>query len=172
MLISLEMNTALNEQVGNEFAASLQYVAVAAYFDNENLPVLAQHFYTQADEERDHALRLVKYVVDTGGRVAIPAIAAPRSDFTSAEAAVQLALDGEVRVTGQINGLMDLAIKHNDHMTRNALTWFVTEQLEEMSSMETLLGMIRRAGESGLLLVEHSLARGTSGQQPDAVDTV
>ena len=170
MLINPEMNIALNEQIGNEFAASLQYVAVAAYFDNENLPVLAQHFYTQADEELDHALRLVKYVVDAGGRVAIPAMAAPTSDFTSAEAAVQLALDGEMRVTNQINGLMDLAIKHNDHMTRNALEWFVNEQLEEMSSTETLLGMIRRAGEPGLLLVEHYLAQRDGAQKAGTTD--
>lgn len=164
MLINAEMNTALNEQIGNEFGASLQYVALAAYFDHENLPVLARHFYTQAAEERDHAMRFVKYVVDAGGRVAIPAIPAPTSAFASAAAAVQLALDGELRVTAQINALMDRAIAYNDHLTRNILEWFVQEQLEEVSSMETLLGMIRRAGESGLLLVEHYLAQGERAQ--------
>jgi ferritin len=167
MLINSEMNAALNEQIGNEFAASLQYVAVAAYFDHDNLPVLARHFYTQAAEERDHAMRFVKYVVDAGGRVEIPAIPAVQSDFPSAEAAVQLAVDGELRVTNQINALMNLAIKHNDHLTRNMLEWFVNEQLEEVSSMETLLGMIRRAGESGLLLVEHYLARGAGDQKQE-----
>jgi bacterioferritin B len=159
MLISKAMNEAINEQIGNEFGASLQYVSIATYFDNESLPVLAQHFYAQADEERDHAMRFVKYVVDTGGQVKIPAINAPKSGFGSAEAAVQLALDSELNVTRQINGLMDLAHKESDHLSTNTLQWFVNEQLEEVSSMETLLRMIQRAGDSGLLFVESYLSQ-------------
>lgn len=157
MLISQSMNDAINEQIGNEFAASLQYVAAAAYFDNESLPILARHFYTQSDEERAHAMRFVKYVVEAGGQVAIPAIPAARIGFASAADAVQLALDSELKVTRQINGLMDLAISERDHLATNMLQWFVNEQLEEVSSMETLLKMIQRAGESGLLFVESYL---------------
>jgi ferritin len=157
MLISTSMNDAINEQIGNEFAASLQYVSVAAYFDNESLPVLARHFYSQASEEREHAMRFVKYVVEAGGQVSIPAIPAVRSGFASAADAVQLALDSELKVTRQINALMDLAIGERDHLASNMLQWFVNEQLEEVSSMETLLKMIQRAGEAGLLFVESYL---------------
>lgn len=159
MLISAELNEAVNGQIGNEFGASLQYVEIAAYFENDDLPVLARHFFRQSNEERDHAMRLVRFVLDAGGRVHIPAIPAPRAEFGSAEEAVGLALDWEKTVTGQIDGLMDLAINENNHIARNVLQWFVNEQLEEVSSMETLLGMVRRAGESGLLLVESHLAR-------------
>jgi ferritin len=158
MLISQEVNNALNEQIGNEFGASLQYVAIATYFDSDNLPVLAQHFYRQSEEERDHAMRLVKYLTDVNGHVAIPSIPAPQDHFASAEEAVRCALDSELRVTQQINELVGLAIQHNDYMTKNMLDWFVNEQLEEVSSVETLLGMVRRAGDSGLLLVENYLA--------------
>ncbi len=160
MLITSEMNNALNEQIGNEFGASLQYVAIAAYFDHENLPVLARRFYTQATEERDHAMRIVKYVLDVDGRVAIPDIPAPKSDFASAEEAVRLSVDWEMTVTDQIKGLMDLADKQNDRLTRNFLEWFINEQVEEVASMGQLLSMVRRAGESGLLLVENLLAQG------------
>ena len=166
MLMSSAMNAALNTQIGNEFAASLRYVAVAAYFAHDNLPVLAEHFYRQAEEERAHALRLVKYVVDTGGQIAIPAVPAADQPIASAEAALQLSLASELEVTQQINGLMDLAIQEHDHLTRTFLGWFVSEQLEEVSSMETLLGMIRRAGEAGLLLVENYLAN--QGRPPSA----
>ncbi len=79
MLISTHMNAALNEQVGYEFSASLQYVAIAAYLDSESLPELARHYYHQAEEERRHALRIVKYVVDAGGRVEIPPIPQPQN---------------------------------------------------------------------------------------------
>jgi ferritin len=64
-----------------------------------------------------------------------------------------------VTVTKQINGLVDLAIAESDHISRNFLQWFVNEQLEEVSSMEQLLSIVRRAGESGLLFVEEYLAR-------------
>lgn len=162
MLISDKMNGALNEQIGHEFGASIQYVAIAAHFDSEGLPTLARHFYKQATEEREHAMRFVKYTLDADGRVAIPAIPAPRSGFASAEEAVQLSLDWEKKVTKQINGLMDLAIKENDHITQNFLQWFMNEQLEEVSSMDTLLRLVRRAGEKGLLFVENYL-QGTHG---------
>lgn len=159
MLISDEMNGAINEQVGHEFSAMLQYVAIAAYFDGEALPVLARHYYRQAEEEREHAMRFVRYLLDAGGKVVVPAIPAVRGDFVSAEEAVQLSLERELTVTRQINGLMDLAIRENDHTSRNALEWFVAEQLEEISSAESLLGLVRRAGEQGLLFVEDALAR-------------
>lgn len=167
MLISKPMNAALNTQVGHEFGASLQYVQIATYFDREGLPALARHFYKQAEEEREHAMKFVRFIADASGDVAIPAIPAPQSAFESAEEAVRKSVDWEVTVTKQINALMDLAIKDNDHITRNFLSWFMEEQLEEVSSMETLLSMVRRAGESGLLFVENYLAgrKGAGGSE-------
>ena len=165
MLISPKMTAALNEQIGNEFGASIQYVAIAAHFDSEGLPALARHFYKQAQEEREHAMRFVKYVVDAGSGVEIPAIPAPRSRFKSAEEAVELSLQWEMTVTKQINELVDQAIRENNHITKNFLEWFVNEQLEEVSSMDTLLRMVRRAGEKGLLFVEHYLATGRHGER-------
>jgi len=163
MIISNKMNGALNEQIGHEFGASIQYVSIAGHFDCEGLPMLARHFYRQAEEERDHAMRIVKYVVDAGGRLEIPQIPAPRSSFSSAAEAVELSLDWERKVTKQINGLVDIAIKENDHISKNFLEWFVKEQLEEMSSMDTLLRMVQRAGETGLLFVENYLAQQSKG---------
>ena len=159
MLISKKMNEALNTQVGNEFGASLQYVAIGCYFGKEGLPELSAHFLRQAEEERMHALKLAQYVVDAGGHVVIPAIPAPKSEIKSAEDAVRLSLDWELTVTKQINGLVDLAIAESDHISRHFLQWFVNEQLEEVSSMDQLLSIVRRAGESGLLFVEDYLAR-------------
>ena len=159
MLFSERMNAAINEQIGREFAASLEYISIASGFASEGLTELAKHFYRQAEEERDHAMRFVKYVVDAGGKMAIPAIPEPKSAFASAEEAVRNSLEWEVTVTKHINTLVDLAVQENDHTTQNFLQWFVTEQLEEVSSMETLLSVVRRAGESGLLTVEAMLAR-------------
>jgi len=159
MLISKKMNTAINQQIGNEFEASLQYVAIASRFAGEGLTALAGHFYRQADEERDHAMRFVHYLDNAGGQVEIPTIPAPRTNFKNVADAVRLALNHEVRVTNQINGLVDLALKESDHISRDMLSWFVKEQLEEVSSMDNLLKVVQRAGESNLIHVEDYITR-------------
>jgi ferritin len=170
MLISSEMQAAINEQIGNELAASNQYVAIATYFDGEALPALARHFYKQATEERDHALRFIRYLVDADAEVVIPAIPAPRPAFSSAEDAVGLSLESELRVTKQINEIMALAMRENDFMSRNMLEWFISEQREEVSSMDTLLRMVKRAGQSGLLFVEQYLMQGGAVSEEAADD--
>ncbi len=170
MIISNKMNGALNEQIGHEFGASIQYVFIAGHFDSEGLPMLARHFYRQAEEEREHAMKFVRFIADAAGQLEIPALPAPQATFKSAEEAVRKSVDWEVTVTKQINALMDLAIKDNDHITRNFLNWFMEEQLEEVSSMETLLSMVRRAGESGLLFVENYLAQQGKGAASIAQD--
>ena len=158
MLTSQNVIDAINEQIGYEFSAELQYYAIAAHFASEALPQLSQHFFQQAEEEKAHALRFIKYVVDAGGRVEIPAIEAPKAKFNTARDAVKLSLDQEVHVTKQINGLVNLAKKENDHITINFLQWFLTEQLEEVSSMDNLLKIIERAG-TDLLQADEYLAR-------------
>ena len=158
MLISSALEQAVNDQIGREFGASLQYYSIAAYFDTDSLPELAAFFYRQAEEEKDHALKLLHYIVDAGGEVRIPTVEGPKYDFKSAEEAGLAALGWEMQVTKEINNLMDMAIKDNDHISQEFLRWFVSEQLEEVSTMETLLSVIRRAGEN-LLWVEDFLAR-------------
>ncbi len=159
MLISDTMCAALNQQIGHEFGASLQYVALAAHFDRLTLPMLAAHYYRQADEERSHALRFVHYIVETGGRVEVPAVPAPKSRFDTAEEAAKAALDHEMGVTKQIAALVDLAVKEQDRIAENMLQWFLSEQLEEVHSARSLLSVVQRAGEDGLLQVEDYLAR-------------
>ncbi len=158
--MSNKLAAGVNAQVGNELLASHQYIAIATYFDEEGLPALAQHFYKQSLEERDHAMRFVKMLLEASAAVKIPAVPAPKTGFKSAAEAVKLALDSEMRVTAQINALMDQAIADKDHGNKNALEWFVNEQREEMSSMDTLLRMVKRAGESGLFFVENFLLQG------------
>ena len=166
MLTSTKIVDAINKQIGNEFGAAMQYVAIAAYFSGDALQQLAEHFFRQAAEENDHAMRFIKYVIDAGGRVVIPTIAAPQGEFKNAEEAIKLSLDQEVEVTHQINALVELARSENDFITNNFLQWFLTEQLEEVSSMDTLLKIVQR-GANNLLSVEEYLARvGVEGAGP------
>jgi ferritin len=154
VLISKELAKAFNEQIGHEFGASMQYVSIAAHFTRSKLTLLAKLFMEQADEEKQHAMKFVQYLLDTQGELKIPAIPAPTPAFASAEVAAKAALDWEMDVTRQITGLMELAVKQGDYLAQSFLQWFVDEQLEEVVKMDRLLTVIQQSGEKNLLMVE------------------
>src|SRR4029453_7182138 len=139
---------ALNQQVAREFAASQQYVAIAVHYDDETLPGLAAHFYRQALEERNHAMMLVQYLLDSGETVRIPAVVEPQNDFPEAIAPVALALQQERTVTDQIVRLAALAREENDLVGAQFMDWFLKEQREEVASMSALLAVVERASEN------------------------
>jgi bacterioferritin B len=154
VLISRELAKAFNEQIGHEFGAGMQYVTIAAHFQQRALTLLAKLFFDQAEEERQHAQKFIKYLLDTRGDLKIPAIPAPTATFASAEEAVEAALSWEKEVTKQITTLMDLAVKQNDYLAQSFLQWFIDEQLEEVVKMQRLVGVIKQSGEKNLLMVE------------------
>jgi bacterioferritin B len=154
VLISRDLANAFNAQIGHEFGASLQYVSIAAHFQQRQLTLLAKLFFEQADEERQHALKFVKYMLDAKGDLVVPSIPAPTPTFTSAEDAVGAALKWEQEVTRQVTGLMDLAVKESDYLAQSFLQWFVDEQLEEVVKMDRLLSIIKQSGDKNLLMVE------------------
>jgi ferritin len=171
MLASQSLIDAFNEQVGHEMGASMQYIAIASYFDSETLPELAAFFYRQSDEERTHAMRFVKFINDVSGKVRIPAIPEPKSDFASAEEAVGKALAWEEEVTRQVYDLVEVARADKNYIGIKFLDWFVQEQLEEVSSMADLLAVVRRAGSERLLFVEEYLVRRGSRSGSGAAST-
>lgn len=160
---------ALNAQVVEEFTASLQYLAIALYFEAETLPQLSAFFRMQAGEEHMHAEKLLDYIVEAGGQSMVPATKPVKNHFESVEEAVELALNQELTVTDQINNLVAVAVQNNDYLTQQYLQWFVTEQLEEVSSMSDLLNIVRRAGtdlfriEDWLVQNPHEMAAGGGG---------
>ena len=156
---------ALNEQIGHEFSASQQYVAIATYFDALTLPQLATHFYRQAVEERNHAMMIVQYLLDAAEAVAIPGVEAPQTSFGDIADPVRLALEQERRVTQQISDLAQLAREERDLVGEQFLHWFLQEQREEVSSMSALLAVVERSRDN-VMLVEDYLARETGGESP------
>jgi ferritin len=158
MLISKALNTAINEEIGRELYASHQYLAIAAYFESQALRKMAALFYKQADEERQHALKFAHYVSEAGGTLAIPAVDAPQAQFGSVEEAVKLSLAWELEVTKHCNALMTMAVGEQDYIAQDFLRWFVTEQLEEVGSMENLLKVVRHAGERNIIMLEAYLS--------------
>ena len=155
----------LNEQIANEFAAHQQYVACAVYFDSETLPQLAGFFYRQAMEERDHAMMMVQYLLDTEAPVAIPGVVAPVSGFDDVVAPIALALEQEKRVTAQINELAAVARQANDYSSEQFMQWFIKEQVEEVATMSDLLRVAQRS--SDVQDIEDYVVREQSGQGDD-----
>ena len=155
---------ALNEQISNEFAASQQYVGAAVYYDAETLPRLAAFFYRQAVEERNHAMIMVQYLLDAGEAVHIPDIKSQQTRYDDVVGPVRMALDQEKRVTEEINDLFKLARESSNFQAEQFLTWFVKEQLEEVSSMTDLLNVVERSKDNPLL-AEDFLAREQIGDQ-------
>ena len=153
---------ALNEQVAYEFGASQQYIAIAVYYDAQTLPQLAAHFYRQAVEERNHAMMMVQYLLDADAEVVIPAVEAPQVSFPDVVAPVQLALDQEKRVTGQIQQLALTAREEGDLVAEQFMHWFLQEQREEVSSMSSLHDVVSRSKDD-VMHVEDFLARETVG---------
>ena len=159
MLIHQDVAKALNIHMGREFGAHFQYLALSGWFDEQGLEELAGFFAQQAAEEHMHAMKFWRYIQDAGATLAIPAVEAPRADFATADDAVTAAVDWEVTVTRHIDDLVGLARTHNDYATEAFLQWFVTEQVEEVSTMTQLQQVVRRAGEANLLLVEDYVVR-------------
>ena len=137
----------LNEQVAYEFGAAQQYIANAVYYDARTLPRLAAFFYAQALEERNHALIMVQYLLDSGATPAIPGVAAPVSEFADLVAPVKVALDQEKRVTDQISALTEVARAENDFQSEGFMQWFLKEQTEEVATMSDLLAVATRNAE-------------------------
>ena len=159
----------LNEQIAHEFAASQQYIAVAIHYDAETLPQLAAFFYAQAVEERNHALMMVKYLLDTDAEVTIPGVEAPQTSFADVVEPIALALDQEKRVTEQINALAATARAESDYTSEQFIQWFIKEQIEEVATMSDLLRVAERS-KNDVMEIEDYIAReqaDAEGDEPD-----
>ncbi len=154
----------LHEQVGHEFDAHQQYVAIAVWFDIHDLPQLARHYYRQSLEERNHAMMIVQYMIDRGLEVKIPAGSPVVNDFDEVTEPLRLALRQEKQVTAQIEAIFRAARAENDALGEQFMLWFLQEQVEEVAAATTLLTVAERAG-SNLFDLENYVAREQVGDQ-------
>ncbi|WP_018683494.1 ferritin [Actinokineospora enzanensis] len=160
----------LQVQIRNEFTASQQYVALAVWFDGQDLPRLASHFYRQSLEERNHAMMITQYLLDSDVPVTVPGVDEVRNEFADAVELITLALQQERAVTDEIVNLAKTARDEEDYKGEQFMQWFLKEQVEEVASMRTLLNVIKRSN-GNLFDVEAYLAResvGDEGSDPTA----
>ncbi len=157
----------LNQQIAYEFAASQQYVANAVYYDSQTLPRLAAFFYAQAVEERNHAMMMVRYLLDADAEVAIPGVQAPETRFGDIVAPVVLALEQERRVSEQIAALAGVAREDGDYLSEQFVQWFLKEQVEEVSTMSSLLSVVERSADAPMFIEDYLVREHSDADAPD-----
>lgn len=154
------VRSAINDQINREFFAAYLYLAMSAHLDNEALDGFAHWMRLQAQEEMGHAMRLFDYLVERNARVELQAIEMPPATFGSPLAIAEQALAHEQSVTQHINRIYQLASEQGDFATQVHLQWFLTEQVEEENSAETMVDRLRMAGNdrAALLILDRELA--------------
>lgn len=157
----------LRDQVRHEFTASQQYIAIAVWFDDRDLPRLAAHFYAQSVEERNHAMMMVQYLLDRDWEVEVPGVDAVRNAFRDVTEPLALALEQEQEVTRQIEAIFRAAREEGDLLGEQFMLWFLKEQVEEVAAMNTLNAIAERAGDNWFYIEDH-LAREQVGGNDDA----
>ena len=163
--LSEKMTSELNAQMGRELSASNQYLAMAIYLDGKSLSDLATFYYRQAEEERQHALKFMHYVLDADATPVVAEVPKPKCDFESVEEIAEMSLSMERQVTECIHGLVDIAMDERDHSTNRFLQWFVEEQIEEEATFNKLLDVTRQS--TNLLLIDQYVSRFAPPGGPD-----
>jgi bacterioferritin B len=158
----------LGRQIRNEFTAHQQYLAAAVWFDDQDLPRLAAHFYRQAVEERNHAMMMVRYLLDRDLPAPIPGVDEVRNDFATPIEPLQMALAQERAVTEQVESLFKAARAENDVLGEQFMLWFLKEQVEEVASMATLVAIAERAGDDWFRIEEHLTREAVGNAGADA----
>lgn len=156
-----KLQDALNEQMKNEFFSAYLYMAMAGYFQSEDLPGFANWMRIQALEEMTHGEKFFHFLCDAGGRTNLLPIDGPKNDFASPLEVFEFSLNHEKFVTASIGRLMDLAVEERHHAAQIMLQWFVTEQVEEESSFSLIIRKLQRVeGDGrGLLMLDQELGQ-------------
>jgi ferritin len=158
-MISKSMCSEINEQLNRELYSAYLYQAMSSQSAHEGLSGFAAWFSQQAREEAGHAFKFYNYVLGQDARVELKAIDAPPASFKSPLAMFEETLKHEKLITRSISSLVELAVKEKDYATQIFLQWFVTEQVEEESTVQGVLAKIRLVGTDarGLYLVDREL---------------
>jgi ferritin len=158
-MLSKEIETALNNQIKIEAESSQIYLAMACWAEVKGLEGVANFMYAQSDEEREHMLKLVKFVNERGGHAKISQLAAPNVTFNSFKEMFETLFEHEVFVSSSINELVHISLEEKDYATHNFLQWYVAEQIEEEAVARNILDKINLIGDDkgGLYLFDRDI---------------
>jgi ferritin len=158
-MVSKKMIDALNNHLNEEFFSSYLYLSMATYFEDKNLNGFASWFKLQSQEEWAHGMKIYEFINQTGGKVTLKAIKAPKTSWKSIMEIFKETLAHERHITGLINKLVGQAMQSKDYATNNFLQWFVNEQVEEEATVEEIINKLEMIGDakSGLFMLDREL---------------
>jgi ferritin len=160
-MMSKTMQDAVNEQINKELFSSYLYLSMAAYFAGKNLAGFSKWMHVQADEEREHAMKLYEHLENRGGRVILKAIEAPKTEWASNLEAFKEAAAHEAMITASINSLYELALKEKDYPAQVLLQWYISEQVEEERNAAEIVANLELIEERGtaVLMLDKQLGK-------------
>jgi ferritin len=169
-MLNEKIEVALNNQIKIEAQSSQFYLAMASWAETEGLIGTAKFLYEHSDEERDHMLKLIKFVNERGGRANIPELEAPPETFESVLEIFKTLLQHEINVTANINEVVDVCLSEKDYTTHNFMQWYVAEQLEEEATARTIMDKLQMIGneKAGLYLFDRDLEQLSPTDEPTA----
>jgi len=146
-----------NRQVEREGFSSNLYLSMASWAENNGLPGVASWLYAQAEEERLHFLKFIKYINERGGTAIVPAFKKPAEDFKSVEELFNEVLKHEEFITASINEIVHVTLEEKDYNTHTFLQWFVMEQVEEEASVRTIVDKLRLVGAANMYVFDRDI---------------
>jgi ferritin len=149
-MLNKKIEDICNRQIEREAFSSNLYLAMAVWSETNGYAGVAGWLYAQAEEEKLHMLKFIKYINERGGKSVIPAIKKPVSTFKSVEDLFNEVLKHEEFVTASINEIVALTLTEKDFNTHNFLQWFVMEQVEEEASVKNILDKVRLVGKNNM----------------------
>jgi len=169
-MLSAKVSSALNKQVELEASSSQYYLAMASWSETQGLNGISTFLYGHADEERMHMLKLIKFLNERGGHGIVPTLKQPPVTFKSVKAVFEEILKHEIKVTEEINNLVEITLKEKDYTTHNFLQWYVSEQIEEEALARKIVDKLKLIGDdkSGLYFFDHDLETMAAKQNAEA----
>ncbi|HDJ33386.1 MAG TPA: ferritin [Bacteroidetes bacterium] len=156
-MLSQKIEEICNRQVEREGYSSLLYLAMASWAETHGYPGIARWLYAQADEEKIHMLKFIAYINERGGRAVIPAFKKPPEEYESVQNLFSEVLKHEQFITGSINEIVERCLEEKDYTTHNWVQWFVTEQIEEESSVMDILDKLNLLGEKNMYMFDRDI---------------
>jgi ferritin len=167
-MLNAKVQDAFNQQINAELFSEYLYLSMAAHFEAESLKGMANWMRIQAGEEHTHAMKFYHFILDRGGKVVLSQIEAPKTTWNSALDAFQDAYKHELKISGMINNLANLAIDEKDHAAHQFLEWFVNEQVEEEAAAQLIVDQLKLVGENGvaIYMIDQELGQRQSAAAP------
>lgn len=156
-MLKKRIEEVLNEQLKKEAYASQLYLSMASWAETEGFDGIAEWFYAQAEEERVHMMKFVRFINERGGKAIIPKVEEPPKDFPGIKEAFEASLDHEKMVTDSIHEIVNMAIEDKDYATNHWLQWFVEEQMEEEASVQSIIDKLNMVGDKNIYIFDRDI---------------